>query len=200
MILFYKLYTLFEKNFVKYYQLIFNFYVLNFKNLIFKNIIINSLLPICNQKTYFTGEGKTEIGDKCTFGYKMGGRFRHGCVEIQARYKLAKITIGDNVFTNNNFFICSANRIILGSNILIGENVAIIDYDAHRIEPNRRNEVGEVGKVIIGNNVWIGNNVTILKNSEIGNNSVIATGAVVTGKFSNNVIIGGVPAKVIKSI
>lgn len=52
--------------------------------------------------------------------------------------------------------------------------------------------------MIIGKNVWIGNNVTILKNSEVGDNTIIAAGAVVSGKFPANVIIGGVPAKTIK--
>lgn len=43
----------------------------------------------------------------------------------------------------------------------------------------------------------IGNNVTILKNTEIGENSIVAAGPVVTGKFLANVIIGSVPAKII---
>ncbi|UMB55472.1 hypothetical protein MKD41_08355 [Lutibacter sp. A64] len=43
-------------------------------------------------------------------------------------------------------------------------------------------------------------NVTILKNSEVGDNSIVAIGAVVIGKFPKNVIIGGVPAKIIKTI
>ena len=55
-------------------------------------------------------------------------------------------------------------------------------------------------KVVIDENVWIGNNVMILKNSEIGKNSIVAAGAVVSGVFPPNVIIGGVPAKVIKEI
>ena len=60
--------------------------------------------------------------------------------------------------------------------------------------------MGETGSIIIGRNVWIGNNVTILKNSEIGENTIVATGAVVSGKFGANLIVGGVPAKIIKSI
>ena len=51
----------------------------------------------------------------------------------------------------------------------------------------------------IGGNVWIGNNVIILKNSSIGDNSIIAAGAVVSGSFHANVVIGGVPAITIKT-
>jgi len=56
------------------------------------------------------------------------------------------------------------------------------------------------GKVIIGKNVWIGANVTILKDVNIGDNSIIGAGAVVTKDIPSNVIVGGVPAKIIKEI
>ena len=69
------------------------------------------------------------------------------------------------------------------------------------MEPRRKEKAnGEIGKVIIGRNVWIGNNVVILKNTGIGDNTIIAAGAVVSGEFPANVIVGGVPAKIIKSL
>ena len=74
----------------------------------------------------------------------------------------------------------------------------VLDHEAHGVNPDERNKLGPIGKVIIGKNVWIGNNVTILKNSQVGDNSIVATGAVVSGKFPDNVIIGGIPAKVIR--
>ena len=52
----------------------------------------------------------------------------------------------------------------------------------------------------IQDNVWIGNDVTILKNTKIGSNSIVATGAVVAGVFPKNVIIGGIPAKIIRTL
>lgn len=75
-----------------------------------------------------------------------------------------------------------------------------MDHEAHGVHPTERRKLGEIGKVIIGKNCWLGNNVTILKNSEIGENTIVATGAVVAGKFPANVIIGGVPAKIIKTL
>jgi len=156
--------------------------------------------PTCSQKTFLTGAGTIQIGKNCAFGFKLGGFNRGGSVEIQPRYKDAKIIIGDNVATNNNVFICAANYIKIGDNTLFGQNVFIIDYEAHNIDPLKRKEVGEIGVVIIGKNVWFGNNVTVLKNTEIGDNTIVATGAVVIGKFPNNVIIGGIPAKIIKHL
>ena len=75
-----------------------------------------------------------------------------------------------------------------------------MDFEAHGIEPNKRRSVGEIGEVKIGKNVWVGNNVTILKNSEIGDNSIVAAGSIVNKKFPPNVVIGGIPAKIIKSL
>lgn len=52
----------------------------------------------------------------------------------------------------------------------------------------------------IGNNCWIGAKTTILDGTIIGNHCVVAAGAVVKGIFPDNVIIGGVPARIIKEI
>jgi len=154
----------------------------------------------CNQKTLLTGAGHIYLGENCVFGYKLGGFYRGGSIELQARYKNAVIKIGDGVATNNNVFICAANHIEIGSDSLIGQNVIIMDFEAHGINPKRRRKIGKIGKVILGKNIWIGNNVTILKNSNVGDNSIVAAGAVVNGIFPSNVIIGGVPAKVIREL
>lgn len=172
----------------------------NLKPYIFNQIKLTKKQPACQQKTLITGKGTVEIGDNCSFGFKLGGFHRGGSIEIQPRYKDSIIKIGNNVATNNNIMFCAANYIEIGDDTLIGQYVAIMDHEAHGIDPLKRRQIGEIGKVIIGKNVWIGNNVTILKNSEIDNNTIVATGAVVSGKFPANVIIGGVPAKIIKSL
>lgn len=157
-------------------------------------------LPACQQKTFITGKGKVEIGKNCAFGLQLGGFHYCGSIEIQARTPNARIIIGNNVTTNNNIFICSSNEIEIGNDTLIGQNVTIMDFEAHGIAPNERRALGEIGKVSIKDNVWIGNNVTILKNTIIGENTIVAAGAVVCGVFPENVIIGGVPAKIIKKL
>lgn len=58
--------------------------------------------------------------------------------------------------------------------------------------------VSSSGGVKIGNNCWIGAKATILDGTRIGNGCIVAAGAVVRGSFPDNVIIGGVPAKIIK--
>jgi acetyltransferase-like isoleucine patch superfamily enzyme len=163
-------------------------------------ILFSGSYPYCDQFTQITGLGSIEIGDNCSFGYKLGGFNKGGMVELQPRYRNSKIKLGNNVSTNNNVFICAANYIEIGDDTLIGQYVTMMDHEAHGINPLKRRELGEIGKIITGRNVWIGNNVIILKNSEIGDNSIIAAGSVVTGKFPSNVVIAGIPAKVTKTI
>jgi acetyltransferase-like isoleucine patch superfamily enzyme len=154
----------------------------------------------CNQKIIVNGKGVVDVGSGTVFGYKLGGRFKNGYIELQARSANARILIGEKVSTNNNLFICSENLITIGDKTLIGQNVTIIDFDGHGILPNERHELGKIGFVHIANNVWIGNNVQILKNTVVGENSVIAAGSIVCGNFPENVIIGGIPAKVMREL
>lgn len=183
-----------------FYRIYFNYILPNLKPILLKRIKLSGERPVCNQKTVITGKGIVEIGNKCVLGFKPGGFHRGGCIEFQPRTGNSKIKIGDNVATNNNIFICASNFIEIGHNTLIGQNVTIMDFEAHGIKASERRELGEIGKVSIGKNVWIGNNVTILKNSSVGENTIIATGAVVSGHFPCNVIIGGVPAKIIREL
>lgn len=176
---------------------IFNFLFPNFLDIVNSKVIFKDI-PKCIQRTFITGNGKVYIGSNCNFGFKLGGFYRGGSIELQARFKVSKIVIGDNVGTNNNVFICAANVIEIGADTLIGQNVFMMDFEAHGIDPEKRRKIGEIGEIYVGRNVWIGNNVTILKNSRIGDDSIVAAGSVVTGIFPKNVIIGGIPARIIK--
>jgi maltose O-acetyltransferase len=71
----------------------------------------------------------------------------------------------------------------------------------HPLHPTERNSGREFAKPIsFGNNVWIGGGAIINPGITIGNNVVIASGAVVTKSFPDNVVIGGNPAKILKTI
>ena len=183
----------------KWKKILFNYIFPNIAAIRKDRIRINHYAEF-NQKTLITGAGKIEIGDGCMFGYNLGGYFYKGVIELQPRYEKSLIKIGNHILSNNNLFICAANYVSIEDDTLIGQGVCIIDHEAHGIEPDKRYELGEIGTVEIGKNVWIGNNVTILKNTKIGANTIVAAGAVVSGEFPANVIIGGVPAKIIKAI
>lgn len=190
---------IFLSKFIYYYRQIYHLFLPNF-SAVFSNRLVFEKKLFVQQVILCKGQGNVRIGANCSFGYNLGGFHRGGSIELQARYAASNIKIGDNVSTNNNIMICAANYIEIGEKTLIGQYVTIMDHEAHNIDPLRRQEIGEIGNVIIGKNVWLGNNVVILKNSEIGDNTIVATGAVVSGKFPSNVIIGGIPAKIIKSL
>lgn len=153
------------------------------------------------QEAIFYGNGIIKLGKKCKFGFKYGGGYRGRLMELQPRTREAEIIIKDEVIANNGLFICAIEKIIIGEKTLIGNNVTIMDHNGHGIKlSQRRGRKGTSEKIMIGKNVWIGNNVTILKGTTIGDNSIIGVGSIVKGKFPENVIISGNPAKIIKKI
>lgn len=121
--------------------------------------------------------------------------------ELQTRTNDSVINIGNNVLTNNNLKIIARGTVDIGDDCLIGENVTIMDHNAHGVKPSeRRTSAGTVKDVIIGKNVWIGNNVTILPGSKIGDNCILAVGCVVKGNIPANVIVQGNPGVIVKNI
>lgn len=108
------------------------------------------------------------------------------------------ITIGKNVFINFNCTFLALGGITIEDDVLIGPNVSLIT-ESHPLDPQQRQGL-IVKPVHIRKNAWIGANATILAGVTVGENSVVAAGAVVSKDVPDNTIVGGIPAKVIKSI
>ncbi|WP_238403274.1 maltose acetyltransferase domain-containing protein [Paenibacillus mesophilus] len=110
------------------------------------------------------------------------------------------IHIGENFYANFDCVLLDVCEIRIGDNCFLAPGVHI--YTAtHPIEALDRISGAEFGKpVTIGHNVWIGGRAVINPGVKIGNNAVIASGAVVTKDVPGNVIVGGNPAKIIKHI
>lgn len=104
-----------------------------------------------------------------------------------------EINIGEFSYINPNAVIRIDKGLTIGNHCAISWNCTFMDTNAHKI-----NGEDVPKEIYIGNNVWIGAHVMVLKGAVIGNNCIVAAGSVVTGKFADNVLIGGVPAKVIK--
>ena len=111
----------------------------------------------------------------------------------------AHLIIGNKCFFNRNCSITCVNKIYIGDNCNIANNVVIVDHD-HKLGASGVVKGLCSVPVWIGNNVWIGANVTILKGVTIGDGAVIAAGAVVNTDVAPYEIWGGVPAKKIKSL
>ncbi len=106
------------------------------------------------------------------------------------------ITVGKNVFINSGCHFQDQGGITIGDGVLIGHNVVLATLN-HDFSPKKRSTL-HPAPIVIGENVWIGSNATIVPGVTIGNGSIIAAGAVVTKNVPENVVAGGVPAKIIK--
>ncbi|GAA0494353.1 sugar O-acetyltransferase [Alkalibacterium indicireducens] len=110
------------------------------------------------------------------------------------------IHVGENFYANFNCVFLDVCPIRIGKNAMLGPGVSIVTPE-HPLLPAERNSGYEFGRpVTVGDNCWIGADATIVGGSELGNNVVVAAGAVVKGVFPDNVVIGGVPARIIKNI
>ncbi|KAA5539668.1 DapH/DapD/GlmU-related protein [Adhaeribacter rhizoryzae] len=106
--------------------------------------------------------------------------------------------IGKNVFINFDCTFLDLGGITIEDNVMIAPKVSLLS-EGHPISVNHRQKL-TVGKIHIKKNAWIGANVTILPGVTIGENAVVAAGAVVSKDVAANTVVGGVPAKFIKTI
>jgi len=108
------------------------------------------------------------------------------------------INIGKNVFINFDCTFLTLGGITIEDDVLIGPKVNLITEN-HPLNPQDRK--GLICKsILIKKNAWIGANATILPGVTIGENAVVAAGAVVSKDVPDNAVVGGIPAKFIKSI
>lgn len=108
------------------------------------------------------------------------------------------IHIGKNVFINACCHFQDHGGVTLGDGCQIGHNVVFATLN-HGMAPEDRGTTYPA-PIRLGKNVWVGSNATILQGVSIGDNSIVAAGAVVTRDVPENVIVAGVPAKIIKTI
>ncbi len=117
------------------------------------------------------------------------------------------ISFGQGFHASERLHISAINRIEIGDNCLFGSGVYLSDHNHGSYKGKGQSHPNELplvrqlvshGPVIIGSNVWVGDNVTIVGPVEIGNGSVVGANAVVTRDVPSYVIVGGVPAKVLK--
>lgn len=155
------------------------------------------------QPVLILGNGIVEFEKNVKLGYFPSPFFFNGYIHLEARSKTSFISIGEGTHINNNFVaIAEHTAITIGKRCFIGTSVEIIDSDFHGIRVlDRGTSNPEKAKpIVIGDDVFIGSNVKIMKGVVIGAGTVIANGSIVVGEIPSNVIGGGNPARVLKTI
>jgi acetyltransferase-like isoleucine patch superfamily enzyme len=107
--------------------------------------------------------------------------------------------IGRNVFVNQNCTFYNLGGLDIADDVMIGPNVSLIT-SGHPVEPSQRRASVIAKPIVVERNVWIAAGATVIGGVTIGENSVVAAGSVVTRDVAPNTLVGGNPAKVIRSI
>jgi acetyltransferase-like isoleucine patch superfamily enzyme len=108
------------------------------------------------------------------------------------------LKIGKNVFINFDCTFLALGGITIEDNVFIAPKVSLLS-EGHPISPEDRHSLIP-GHIHIKRNAWIGANATILPGVTIGENSIVAAGAIVSKDVPDNVIVAGIPAKIVKTI
>ncbi|MGZ5135197.1 MAG: DapH/DapD/GlmU-related protein [Flavitalea sp.] len=108
------------------------------------------------------------------------------------------ITLGRNVFINHACSFLDMGGVTIEDDVLIGPKVILITENHPLDLSERRNLL--LKRIVIKRNAWIGAAATILPGVTIGENAVVAAGAVVSKDIPANTVVAGVPARIIKTI
>ena len=106
--------------------------------------------------------------------------------------------IGRNVFINFDCVFLDFGGITIEDGVFIAPKVSLLT-EGHPLSPENRHSL-TAGHIHIKKNAWIGANATIMQGVAIGANAVVAAGAVVTKAVPDNTVVGGIPAKIIKTL
>lgn len=177
-----------------------------------RKVFLGKSCKILNKQNFVFGKSVTIENYTILDGYAknkiiLGNGVKIGAYScLTTTSHLSKYGIGLKM--GNNSAIGDYTHFGASGGIEIGDDVIMGSYISFHSENHNYNdktklirEQGVTSKGIkLGNNIWVGAKVTFLDGSVIGNNCVVAAGAVVNGVFPDNVVIGGVPAKIVKEI
>ena len=177
-----------------------------------RKIFIGKRVTILNANNFQFGQSCTleknvlidcHASKKLVFGdiVKIGAFSTISTTSHLSKYGIG-LEIGNNSAVGEySYFGCSGG-VKIGNDVIMGQYVSFHSENhsfADKTKLIREQGVSSEG-IVIGNNIWVGSKVTFLDGCKVRDNSVIAAGAVVIDVFPPNVVIGGVPAKIIKHL
>ncbi|MEC7501206.1 MAG: acyltransferase [Planctomycetota bacterium] len=148
---------------------------------------------------FLEGVGDISIGSNVYFSGKSYIGF---CTSV---WDCPELIIGDSTFIGHGCSLLTAQSLRIGNHCLIAGEVVIRDYDGHPINySDRRSRKPisdhDIDPVIIEDDVWVGYRAMILKGTTVGARSIVAAESVVTQDVPPDCVVGGNPAKIIKTL
>ncbi len=144
-----------------------------------RNVFFQSPVSF-NRKMRFCGSGLIQLGEWTR---------NRGAVIIECIKKDSRLTIGKNVFFNQNDVVVCLNRIVIGDDCMFGPNVCLYDHDHLYTSERVFSHNFKKGEIVIGNNVWVGANAVILRGTVIGDGAVIGAGTVIKGVVPPHTVV-----------
>ncbi|MBD7917956.1 sugar O-acetyltransferase [Cellulomonas sp. Sa3CUA2] len=110
------------------------------------------------------------------------------------------VSFGDDVFVNVGFTLVDDIEVTIGSRVMIAPNVTI-SVTGHPVHPELRSGMSQFSApVVVEDDVWLGAHVVLLPGVRVGAGSIVGAGSVVTKDVPPGVVVGGVPARVLRPI
>jgi maltose O-acetyltransferase len=164
-------------------------------NFLFRNIpihiimILTAFLPNHGITVKIRGALVRPFIKKCGKKFKLAS----GVILI----KPDKLVIGENVYIAHNTWINAVGGIVLEDNVIISP-FCVIDTSKHIFANGNVTNIGKHKPISIGKGTWIATHSVITDGIQIGDGSLICSGAIVTKDVPNNSMSAGIPAKTIK--
>jgi acetyltransferase-like isoleucine patch superfamily enzyme len=157
-------------------------------------IIIGRGSVLTNVRFRLRGSGhQIEFGENCRISRGAVVWFEDDNCSLQVGSKTTMVEVHIAVTE-------PGSKVTIGAECMFANDIDLRTGDSHSvIDINTGERLNYPDNILIGQHVWIAPHTVILKGVSVGENSIVATGAVVTKSFDSGVIIGGNPAKIIKT-
>jgi acetyltransferase-like isoleucine patch superfamily enzyme len=141
---------------------------------------------------------KLEIGEHARVVLGRWSWLGHG---TKVRAHEGEVLIGAKSVLGQECTISAYQHVSIGRECIVADRVMLIDFDHGVVEVERPIRLQGIYKrdVRVGHNVWLGYGACVLRGVTIGDNAIVGTSAVVTKDVPANAVVGGVPARVIRT-
>lgn len=169
-------------------------YILKIWANIFGDYVLNDYIEGCSERRIKV------VLKKVGVDVKNSANVKKGLILDNTYFNYGNLSIGENVFLGRRVFLDLANRIAIRKDAVVSEGVSIMTHQDVGERMLKSYYKRKDGEVILDEGCFIGANATILCGVRIGKCSVVAAGAVVTKDVDDYTVVGGVPAKNLKSL